>query len=190
MKQVATKRKNRTLRAAAVLFILVLLSTMFVGPLTARQTSGSYANDSARAAAFVFRVQDREGLFRIPVEINAPGEEIEYKFIVTNEDGTVCETDQEYTITLELEGSLPLVCTLTKNDSATAELSIDALSNPEEVNQLPKEASCSGTFAASVPEEDTYKLNIEWPADALRKDPKYASGVAEVEIDIVSVQID
>ncbi len=190
MKQVATKRKNRTLRAAAVLFILVLLSTMFVGPLTARQTSGSYAEDSARTAAFVFRVQDEEGMFRIPVEINAPGEEVEYEFIVTNEDGTVCETDQEYTITLELEGSLPLVCTLTKNNSGTAEFSIDALSNPDAENALPKEASCSDTFEASVPAKDTYKLNIEWPAEASRKDPKYAGGVAEVEIDIVSLQID
>ena len=188
MKEAAVTRKNRTLRAAAVLFILVLLSALFVGPLTARPTSGRQAGDSARGADFVFRVQEESGSFTIPVEINAPGEQKVYTFAVTNQDGNVvCETDQKYTIALEMEGSLPLQGTLKKNHAETPEISLDLLAPANAGN--PVEASCTGNFEAAVSAEDTYELTIAWPKEG-RNDPKYAGGVAEVEIKIVSVQID
>lgn len=202
MKKVAAFGKYKTIWAAAILLVLVLMSTMSTGSLKARFTSISAGNDAARMAAFVFRVQDTEGMFSIPVEINAPGEKVDYTFEVTNKDVTVCETDQKYTITMELEGSLPLVCTLTKQSrtvdnvkvsmdaSEVTSVSLNGLtmaSNPGEAKFGDDEAEKT-VLEASTAYKDSYNLNIEWPVG--EKDPKYAGGVAEVEIKIVSVQID
>ena len=110
MKKVAAFGKYKTIWAAAILLVLVLMSTMSTGSLKARFTSISAGNDAARMAAFVFHVDETEGHFVTQVDIEKPGAICSYEFVVTNKEGNVvCETDQKYTITVELEGSLPLV---------------------------------------------------------------------------------
>jgi len=176
-------QKNWSLRLAGILLCLVLVSTHMTADLFARYTAIGGGEDEARVAMYVFDVQDKSTAFTIPVENNVPGDKSTYGFMVTNQNanGKICETAQEYTITIQLDGSLPLVCSLSGSN-----IQLDALTG----TSFPMEASCSGTMQAAVAEEDEYTLTIDWPKDSARLDPKYRDGAAEVEIQISATQID
>lgn len=182
MKKVAAFGKYKTIWAAAILLVLVLMSTMSTGSLKARFTSSSAGNDAARMAAFVFHVGEPEGHFVTQVDIENPGDTCSYEFVVTNKEGNVvCETDQKYTITVKVDGSIPVEAALKKGttliNTAYAATGATVVYTG---NDTVMEASTEATH--------TYTLDVQWPET--EKDPKYAGGVAKVEIDIVSVQVD
>ena len=185
-------KSNLALRMAGVLFCLVLISTWITGGLLARYVTTDSGEDEARVAAFVFRIQEELATFEIPEEEYAPGADARvYQFTVTNQtkNGLICETDQEYTIRVTADGSLPLVYTLTETDGAgngQAKKSIDALT----ASMWPAEISLGGSFDAGVAESTTYELKIEWPEENDRMKPVFAGGVAGVAVEITSVQID
>lgn len=199
-KQRAKRKKryggNIALRLASILFGLVLITTWMMGGLLAKYVVTDSGEDSARVAAFVFRVQEELGRFEIPLDEMLPGDVKEYKFTVTNQTGSglICETDQAYTIQMNLDGSLPLVCTLyqqqgTREESGKAQIcQMDAMHvvNTEDARYSGQPVNMEAGNATS----DIYLLTIEWPKSEERLQPIFAGGVAEVALQITSVQID
>lgn len=177
------RKRNWALRAASVLLIMVMVTSWKVTGLLARFTQTDSADDQARTAAFVFRIQDNdEQTFVDLSQIEKPGDEMTYVFKVTNEsNGVVCETGQQYTVDLTLNSSLPLVCSLAKGDESPSQIS-----GSVEVQTL----SSGGVLPAAVETVDTYVLTVQWPA--ADNDLKYAngSGLSEILLSVVSEQVD
>lgn len=188
MERRETYRTNRIFRASAVLLCLVILTTWYVGGLFAKYTTSGSMEDHAGTAVFVFDIKDVEGNFVIPVtDITKPGDQSVYKFVVTNEKNSVIsEVAEEYTITMKLNGSMPVKCELKKNNSSTESVE---LSKTEIVTQVTKDAA-TDTFSAAVEEKDEYTLTVDWPVEY--NDAKFANGsaLAEVQLHIKAVQID
>lgn len=186
------RKKNTMLRAAGVLFALVLATTWMTTGLLARYVVTASGTDEARVAAFVFRVKDKETSKTIQVSLNevkAPGDQAVYTFEVTNVDGKTCEVAQEYDVTMTLDGSLPLKCTLVRDSGSkngAAAQSVDALAAG---TTMPATTTAiTGDFAAAEASTDTYTLTVEWPQTA--NDPMYAYGAAALELTVRSEQID
>lgn len=186
------RKKNTMLRAAGVLFALVLVTTWMTTGLLARYVVTAGGEDEARVAAFVFRVKDGAAQnIQLSLEgIKVPGANLTYTFDVTNKDGKVSEVAQQYSVTMTLDGSLPLQCTL-KRDTAkstnAAEASASIVTLPG-TTQMPVSATTiTETFAAAEESTDRYTLTVSWPNEY--NDPKYAYGAASIELAFSSEQI-
>lgn len=183
MEQSRTYHNNPIFRASAVLLCLVLVSTWYLAGLFAKYSTSASENDKAATATFVFDIQDKEGNFVIPVTgVEKPGDQSVYKFVVTNrEHGVVSEVKEKYTITMKLNGSMPVTCELSK-DGSLQSLSANG--------ELQVNDQSTGVFSASVASEDEYTLTVKWPGSI--NDAKYANGnaVAEVQLLIKAEQMD
>ena len=103
------------LRTAAVLLILVLLSSSMVAGRFARYTTSASGSDSARVAKFLV-TQTGALTTAIKVEIT-PGQRISLEVEVKNDS----EVAVEYAVTADnIEQNLPLEFTLTENDAPVA----------------------------------------------------------------------
>ena len=173
------------LRLAAVLLILVMLSTSMVCGRYARYTSSDAAENSARIAAFVFHVNDTPNHYLDISDIRQPGDNKTYKFTVSNyfSDRVISEVDEEFFLSLELRGSLPLVCTLSDGDTITL--------NGMNVNAqgLTSGQGAIHTFTASVKTGKEYTLTVSWPDT--ENDVKYSrAGLSELVLTIAAQQVD
>lgn len=107
----------------AKLFILLLslslLSMWLLGNMYARYTTTASGGDGARVAAYVFQLQDGADSTVLSLDkIHKPGDQQTYTFTVTNKrDSLISEVAQEYSIKLEINGSMPLTCQLKKKDT-------------------------------------------------------------------------
>ena len=185
MQRSTGRKKNTMLRAAGVLFALVLITTWMTTGLLARYVTTASGTDDARVAAFVFHVKDKEKTIQLTLDgLTVPGAEKAYTFEVTNtRNGKTSEVAQEYSIAMTLNGSLPLSCEL-KRESDSSTQTIDALTASLPATTTP----IIGTFAAAVESTHTYTLTVTWPDT--ESDPQYAYGVAVVELTFTSEQID
>ena len=172
------------MRLAAVLLVLVLLSTSIVCGRYARYVSSDEAVDSARIAAFVFDVNETENHYLDISTIQTPGDSKTCKFTVRNHSGGVTsEVDEEYFLTLELWGSLPLVCTLTGADGLT----VDA--KEMDATGLDMDTGSKHIFTAAVQQGMDYVLTVSW--DDNEKDVAYSrAGLAELCLSVAAQQID
>ena len=174
------------LRAAAVLLVLVLVTTSMVSGRYARYFSTATGGDSARVAAYVFNVSDDVGHYLDLTDICKPGDSKTYEFIIQNrngDNGPISEVTEEYFVTLELRGSLPLVCTLSEGDNIT----LDGMNVNGE--GLTSGQGATHTFTASVETEKQYRLVVTWPSD--EKDIKYSrAGLSELVLTIAAQQVD
>lgn len=175
------------LRLAAVLLILVMLSTSMVCGRYARYTSSDAAEDSARIAAFVFHVNDTQNHYLDISDIRQPGDNKTYKFTVSNyfSDRVISEVDEEFFLSLELRGSLPLECTLTGDGD---NLSVKAV----EMNTTTGLDAANGAhhiFGAAVQRGVEYELTVAWPPH--EKNVAYSqAGLAELVLTIAAQQVD
>lgn len=189
MRYNAGQQKNWIMRIACVLLVMVLISMQLVSGLYARFAVEGSGGDSARAAAFVFETQEKESSRYLDLnKIKKPGDSQTYTFIVSNRNGNiVSEAAESYSFTVQLNGSMPLICNISKEDSQTvleAEIS-------ETTQSLPvTETQTAGTFEASEGRNDTYTLTVSWPEE--KNDIKFASrsAAAEVLLTITAEQID
>ena len=183
-------RSNRIMLVAGVLLYLVIVSTSILAGLSARYTAKANGEDGAQVAAYVFCVNDQEGTLTIPVNMNEPGNTYSYTCIVTNKNEKgISEVAQEYELTLELEGSLPIIATMVKSGE-TDGVSLDAMTAADASVSFPLRETWKGTMEAAKEVKDVYMLTISWPDETARKDIKFAGGVAQIELDFVSAQID
>lgn len=119
---------------------MVLVSTMMVSRLYARYTASGSSSDGARTAAFVFVAKDSDAnsTYLNLSGITKPGDKEEYTFTVSNFSGnSVSETALDCIISLQLNGSMPLKCTITDNDDSTAVPILSADMADSSVTSLP-----------------------------------------------------
>ena len=177
---------------AGILLCLTLVSVWLVGGLYARYTTSDSASDSARVAAFVFNVSDsthnNQDTHMITLSgITKPGDTETYAFIVKNSNGSaISEVSETYTITVALNGSMPLTATLNKAGSDL--FTVDATATGRDSN------STTGAFTPgnSSANTDTYALTVTWPSSASAVDASFAngSGVATVTLTVTGMQAD
>ncbi len=172
-------------RFVAVLLIAILITTQLLSGMFARFSTTASSSAHARVAAFVFDVRAKEGSFTLDLsDIRIPGDSKEFTFIIQNFDAVrTSEVAQSYEVTLTELGSLPLSYTCS---------CVEIAENPVTLNADIEEGtrSFTGTFEPSKQASYTYTIKVEWPEEY--NDPKYASGsgIASLEIRIVSEQID
>lgn len=167
------------LRSAAVLLLLVLISTSIVSGRYARYASAASSQDGARIAAYVFDLHDTSGQYIDISDITKPGDSVTYSFTVTNKNDTwVSEVSENYQITMELRGSLPLSCQLSGNGETLTATGVYQVKSGTEYN-----------FQASTETAHSYTLTVLWPAE--QNDLKYANaGLAELVLYVRAEQVD
>lgn len=178
MRHKAEEKQNRVIYTACVLFVLVLISTRFVGGLSARFRLGGYEGDSARIAAFVFAVRDKDESRYVDLgRIQKPGDSQTYTFTVSNQTGeAVSEVAKKYKFTVQLNGSMPLNCAIFKGDQTILSAKI-----AEDTQALPVVKTAeAGTLPAFTGQTDQYTLRAWWPET--ENDVKYASRSAVAEL--------
>ena len=190
------EKENRTIsriyQAVAVLLCLVMLSLWMMGNVYARYTTESSGGDTARVAAFVFQLADGSGSQMIDLKkVQKPGDTCEYRFTVSNnKDSKVNEVTTEYTIGLELTGSMPIECKVTEVDpegSGSKEMCKVKSFGDDAV--LTRE-SAAVTFAPAEALEKNYVLSVSWPSE--EADAKYAntSGTSLLVLNVNAKQTD
>ena len=156
------------LRAAAVLLVMVLLTTGVVSGRYARYVTTVSDSDSARVAAFVFDVTEKELGWQLNLDsLKKPGDHQSFAFTVTNatEAGRISEVSIGYTITAKAEGSIPV--TITIKEAEEQKLVFDCTGNAA--------GSFEGVaFEAAVAAEHNYILTVEWPEE--KNGIEYAEG--------------
>ena len=178
----ANPKRNILMCLAAVLLCLTMLSLYLVSGLSAKYTAGEANSEGARAAAFVFDVNDITNHFIDVSTVNAPGKQADFWFSVTNRRGSVVsETAKQYQISAAIHGSLPLTAAIT-DASNTEVITLDT-----SVSDLG--TSNIMTFQAGQTATHTYRLTVQWPED--EKDLQYANaGLEEIELSISAWQVD
>lgn len=181
------KRSNKRpplLVICAVLTYLVILTSSLSSGLYARYTSSDFDMDSARVARFEFCAESTSAVELIDLsDISTPGDSVTYQFKVANNNGaSVCEVVQRYTVTVKVDGNMPLVCTLTQNGSAADSL--------ETFSGSKRTLNVEGDLLAGEADEDTFSLTVEWPKDMNSAD--FANGMAlgKITLTVVSQQTD
>jgi len=177
MKQTKTYQVNWMLRAAAVLFCLVLLSLWMVSGLLARYTVSGTGSDSARTASFTVTADLDNFEQTFPVEINPYSGEQTVSVTVNN----ASETAIAFDFSLSLEGNLPLKLTYsTDGDTEEKELTDNTLTDSD---------SCQwqGNLPAGN-ENRIYTIHISWADD--EKGYQYAHGVELITLSVTARQID
>ena len=166
------------MQLAAVLLILVLLTTCLVTGRFARYVSSDSQTDSARIAAYVFRVEDNQKHFLDISSIQKPGDVIIYKFTVTNKSGSVIsEVSEEFYMSMELRGSLPLNVSVVCGDEKLALEANEAVTGATHVYQ------------AAVETNRVYTMTVSWPGE--ENDISYSwAGLSQLALNIHAQQID
>lgn len=187
MKNKKQKGKIPIYRAAWLLVLGLLLTT---GVLS-RFVTETHSANLARTAKFVFNTSIKNDTLTVPfsdLNIRRPGDSAEFTLIVENKRASsVSEVAQAYTVTLLLNGSMPMKCTLTKQgNQENVTVTNTGTFSP---GQQPLQGSVAGNFGANAEESVTYTLKVEWPAN--ENAYKYANGaLGELVINFASTQID
>ena len=175
-KQTDRKRERKPifmLRIAAVLLVMTLISVYGAGNAVAKYISSDYAQEQARVASFVLRVNGESQQLRLD-GITKPGDTARYDFTVTNAyaAGQLSEVDETYTLTVRVNGDLPLTFTLDRpaGDDLTQTLDVSAHDMNDDT------AVSNRSFKAAVEGNKAYTLTATWPATA--NDWVYASDAA------------
>jgi len=163
------------LRLAAVLLIMVMLSTSMVAGRYARYVSTASGSDTARVA--VFNVEEGGSLmnsFSEGLHDLYPGQTIKKEIVVNNKS----EVTIEYTVSAKSTYEfLPLEYTVSVGGNAE---------NAENAENVKLPVPYRGTMAPG--DEATITLNIEWPAD--KNNVSYCGKVDMVEVTLNATQVD
>lgn len=182
------KKKNSSpvvLRLAAVLMILVLMTTGIVSGRYARYVTTASNSDSARVAAFVFEVMEQGGQdWQLNLDsLQKPGDQQSFSFAVTNTlgEGKVSEVSIGYTVSVKAEGSIPV--TITVKEAEEQKLTLDCTGNVS--------SSFHGVaFEAADAKTHNYILTVEWPEE--KNGIEYAEGkrVLVLTVSVKGEQVD
>lgn len=162
----------------------------------------------ARVASFVFHLADSESTTLDLSSINQPGKTVEYTFTVTNQQQkSISEVAEQYTIELEAEGSIPVQCKVVKSTAADSTETTETVCQTNNFNSqsdntnVNNEENNSGennpgamSSAIAVPAsqvyEQKYTLSVKW--SEAYNDAQYAGagGRAAVTLTVHAEQID
>ncbi len=146
-----------TLRMAALLICLVLLTGNLLSDIMARFTTSDESRDSARVAGFVFSVNNAENnSFDLDLShIKHPGTYQDFTFTVSNQKGNiVSEVAESVTANIKTEGEIPLVITLSVNSDTHT---FTVVENTELFS------ADIASFAAGAEASQSFTLRVEWP---------------------------
>lgn len=190
---VRSERKEKwIIYILALLLCMVLASFWLLCGIYARYSSQGSGSDSARVATFVFDVNSEAQTGSIAIQdIKKPGDTAVYTIEITNKNasGRISEVTESYTIEASINGSMPLSCTMKKDD--TEVFSIKNYETGKDASkQVNDPKTTKQTFSGATEQTDSYQLEVTWPSDM--KDAVYAngSGQAEVVITVTGVQAD
>ncbi len=193
-----TSAKKRAFPIYALLAYLLIFAVMTSGISLAKYTTSSGdVSDSARVAKYVFDIADGNGdsASAVLTDMCKPGDIVFYTVVVNNyverDNNTVdiCEVAQKYTVQISLGGSLPISAALYAGE--VDENNVGSLTSRSSVNTQTNSDTCSGIEAMlpSVEQSHEYTLVVSWPES--ENGLQYSrGGIAEVEIVVVSEQID
>lgn len=176
------------MQAAAVLLCLVLCSCYFVAGMLAKFVTSDSDSDGARVAKFVFNVTNKGTSRMIDLNgIEKPGDTLSYDFSVRNSaSGSTSEVSERYEISLRINGSMPLTCTVLRGET-----SIVSATMPGQDTALERTGSDdSCVFAPGSGASHDYKLKVEWPATENNLDYASAATCAKVELIVTGYQVD
>ena len=180
------RKRNIPMRAAGGLLCFTMASIWLVSGLYARFTTGDSGGDEARVAAFVFVVDDEAQSRIVDISgVKKPGDTQSYTFVVQNSSGsTVSEVAEAATVTLSLNGSLPLTCTVAEGTDNKA--SVTENGGTAAVTQ----SGVLHSFDAALELNKTYTLTVAWPDTA--NDIEYASAgaISKLVMTVTGTQID
>lgn len=161
---------NISIRIAAVLVCLTLLSTYFVSGLFARYATSGQGDDSARAAKF--SIEGKDAFLQKTIEANLiPGGKESVDLQIENNS----EVAVEYTVTVTNKTTnLPLNFWMKKTGGSTVEAADD-------------EITFTGRWLPGS-NTDKYTLYIEWKAD--KKDSTLMGKVDYIMVTVTAAQID
>lgn len=167
-------------RVVAYLLYFSLACTLVLGVTYARYSSAITGTGSAHVAAVELELNEPLDLSE-QLQGMTPGTERKLSFEISNAKGTsVSQVAQDYSITVNTTGSLPLIFTLAHSDSTTAGTYADTPSNAE---GQPVWTWSGGALPHSEEITHTYSLTVTWPAE--QADAHYAD-----EIDLVTLTVD
>ena len=198
----ARRSETRLFRFTAVCLGLTLLSMRGICSTYASFTTEAASGDAARAAAFVFDVNEKDNSKYIDLtEITKPGESKTFDFTVTNKSGSVVsEVSETYTIKVQIDGSMPIECTVKKAGAGTgagtdssADTSLLQVNNYENAGNSAgavEKTSDEQKFTVGNAQSADYTLTAEWPDT--ENDEKYASasGQGVIRLTITGLQED
>ena len=177
----------------AVLLCLTLFSMWLMSNIYARYTTKVSVGDGVRVAAYVFELKDASESMAVNLEkIKKPGDEQKYIFSVTNKkENVLSEVAQSYTIKLEAEGSMPIICEIREQSDAEQEAG-ELICEAGNVKGINANQNISTEIELPAAEESTktYQLTARWPEEY--NDEKYASasGTSVVTLTIDAQQLD
>ena len=181
------------MRTFAILFCLTLVSMWLMSNMYARYTTEASDEDSARVATYVFLLEDgSESRMLDLTEIRKPGDKQEYHFSVTNRrGGVISEVAQSYTIKLEAEGSMPIICEI-REQSETEQESENLICKVGNTKETDTKKSISSVFNLSAAEEyaKSYTLTAIWPETYNNEEYASASGTSVVTLTVEAQQLD
>lgn len=168
------KRHLTAGRVVCYMLVLTAACTLVLGATYSRFSSQATGTGTANiaAAALNSNMDVSEAL-----EGMAPGESRTITFQVGNREnsGTVSEVTQSYTIAVETTGNLPLVYTLSTEDTPNADHALTHSSGSL--------VWTGGLLPHSTPTIHIYTLTVSWPDG--ESDPSLTD-----EIDLVSVTVE
>ena len=156
------------LRTAAVLLILVMLSTAIVSGRFARYVTQASGEDSACVAMFAFDVTKQDGQAWVLDldDLQKPGDQQKFTFSVRNTMGNaVSEVNVGYTVYVHAQGSIPVTVTILEGTNERLSITCDGNES---------QSFTGSDFAAATETVHTYTLVVEWPED--KNGMEYAEG--------------
>lgn len=179
------KKNLTTRRAACYLFYLLCTCALVLGE-TSAQFSSQVSGTAAVAAASV----ELDSVLSLNDRLKdlTPGKETKITFQVTNQkNNVVSEVAQEYSITLQTTGNLPLTYSLKKSSTENSlGTSVGMPTGGSDTGadtgkQIVWDGGLLPYAAGGV--THTYELTVTWPVD--KNAPQYAD-----EVDAVSLIVD
>lgn len=142
-------------RAALVLLAAVLSSAMILSGLLAKFAVVDSTNDSARAA----KLSLTANLYQLDLSaIKKPGDSVSVPITVSSGS----EVSMSYKLGLRLDGSMPLVCTLTdSSDTSVITTTIEELDDALQASELLDKSTADVLeFVPNATESQAYTLTV------------------------------
>ena len=162
MERAVRKPKNAAMTLAMILLCLVLVSSYLTAGMLARYTTTDMGGDVARVAKFVFNVKNEQSTKIVDVSsITSPDSSaVTYHFSVNGKS----EVSVKYMLKMSLNGSMPLIATLSKEDGSDAQdLQLVPTTDYDFENAVSVvNNAAANVFAPNIQSGVGYKITVKW----------------------------
>lgn len=188
-----TTKQNKVKRIPLSVWLtyLLIVTVIFTGVTFSGYVTTVEGGDEARVAQHAFKVSGG-GTDDWSINIDGlkkPGDSVTANFTVSNKDSKISEVTMGYRIDVQAEGSIPLICKLTKG---TEDVVINVNNEGSVGGQLSDSyvAKPEDYLTAGSEDSDSYTLTLTWPSD--KNDIAYAEGnrLVVLRVSVLGEQID